>query len=328
MTIDQNQPLIRTFLPDQDIPRLLSLYSAAEAVDHAGIELSEQALRDELGIPGHDPLKDRWVQYDPDNPSTMIGAALLKVVPGTTIAEANIVIRPDWRRHGLGSTMLSSVMDRAHQLNSTAMQIYTSASHPDANGFLQKRGFTAQGAYTELLLPHDVRLPPVIWPFGYTMRPYAEVQEISILSQVMSLGYIPLWGHHRVSEAEIATWLPGFDQQGLFLVFSEKGRAVGICRAEPSPGRTMKNGFPTGYIDAPGVVPQHRRLDLYRALVLTGINWLHQHGQTVVEMESWGDKLEVLKMYRELGFKDIRQQVCYQIDLAMGDQVGSPVPPQ
>ena len=39
-------------------------------------------------------------------------------------------------------------------------------------------------------------------------------------------------------------------------------------------------------------------------------------------MESWGDKLEVLKMYRELGFKDMRQLVCYQFDLAKGDSTG------
>ncbi len=322
MTMNQNQLLIRSFFPDQDIPRLLSLYSVVEAVDHAGTALSEMDLLDELRLPGHDPLKDRWVVDDPDNPSTMIGVALLKAIPGATMAEANIVIHPDWRHHGLGSTMLSSVMDRAHQLDSTAMQIYTSASQPDAPGFLQKRGFIAQGAYTELRLTQDVRLPPVIWPFGYTMRPYSEVQNVSILSQIMSLGYIPLWGHHQVGEAELSTRLPGFDQQGLFLVFSEKGRGVGICRAEPSPGRTMKNGTPTGYIDAPGVVPQHRRLDLYRALVLTGIRWLHQQRQTIVELESWGDKLEVLKMYRELGFEEIRQLVCYQIDLAMDVQAG------
>ena len=49
-----------------------------------------------------------------------------------------------------------------------------------------------------------------------------------------------------------------------------------------SPERTLKNGVPTGYIDAPGIVPQHRRLDLYRALVLTGIAWLHQQGQVVL----------------------------------------------
>jgi ribosomal protein S18 acetylase RimI-like enzyme len=110
----------------------------------------------------------------------------------------------------------------------------------------------------------------------------------------------------------MASWLPGINQQGLFLVFSEKGRVVGISRTEPSPERTQKNGLPTGYIDAPGVVPQHRRLDLYRALVLTGIRWLYDQRQVIIEMESWGDKQEVLKMYRELGFVDMRQLVCYQ----------------
>jgi ribosomal protein S18 acetylase RimI-like enzyme len=151
------------------------------------------------------------------------------------------------------------------------------------------------------------------------MRPYSEVQDISILTQAMNLCYIPLWGHHEVSENEMDSWLPKFNQQGLFLVFSEKGRVVGISRVEPSPERTQKNGIPTGYIDAPGIVPQHRRLDLFRALVLTGIRWLHEQGQALVEMESWGDKLEVLNMYRELGFQDLRQMVCYQKELPVRD---------
>ena len=94
---------------------------------------------------------------------------------------------------------------------------------------------------------------------------------------------------------------------------------IGVSRVEPSPERSSKTGVPTGYIDAPGVVPQHRRLDLYRALVLTGIRWLRSQGYALVEMESWGDKLEVLKMYRELGFTDIRQLVCYQMNLTTGD---------
>jgi ribosomal protein S18 acetylase RimI-like enzyme len=113
----------------------------------------------------------------------------------------------------------------------------------------------------------------------------------------------------------MAAWLPNFNPSGLFLVFSEKGRVVGISRTEPSPERTLKNGVPTGYIDAPGVVPQHRRLDLYRALVLTGIRWLKAQGQMIIEMESWGDKLEVLKMYRELGFTDLRQLYSYHLAL-------------
>jgi mycothiol synthase len=317
--LDQNQLLIRPFKPKADIPALISLHHAVNASDLDGNEVDEQSLRLQLSLPGHDPLKDRWVIDHPKDPSSLIASALLRLPPQSNIADANIIVHPSWRRQGIGSKLLSSIFQRAQQLDAFAVQIYANPRHPAAPGFLLKHGFITQGAYTELQLPPDTRLPPVIWPFGYTMRTYAEVDDISTLTEAMNLSYIPLWGHHEVSEAQMASWLPGFDQQGLFLVFSEKGRVVGITRTEPSAERTLKNGKPTGYIDAPGVVPQHRRLDLYRALVLSGIYWLRHQGQSIIEMESWGDKLEVLKMYRELGFVDIRQRVCYQYLLSRGD---------
>jgi ribosomal protein S18 acetylase RimI-like enzyme len=258
MTMDQNQLLIRSYSPDKDIPQLSSLYSAVEAFDHDGNEINEQALRAQLDLPGHDPLKDRWVVETLNGSLSLIASGVMSVAPGASLAEANVIVHPKWRRRKIGTTLLSKVIQRSRQLDAGAIQIYANVRHPVAPGFLKKHGFVAQGAYTELRLIEDVRLPPVIWPYGYTMRPYIEVQDLSILTQAM-------------------------------------------------------NGEPTGYIDAPGVVPQHRRLDLYRALVLTGIKWLRMQGQTLIEMESWGDKLEVLKMYRELGFKDKRQLVSYEL---------------
>jgi mycothiol synthase len=311
---NEQQLVIRSFLTDQDIPRLLALFAAVEATDNTGNLVTEQSFRQQLESPGHDPLKDRWVVEAPGNPSELIGSALVRAAQAADVSEANILVHPAWRRQGIGSMLLSRVVERSRQLGSTGLQIFASSSHPAAPAFLQKHAFVAQGAYTELRLKENVHLPPVIWPYGYIMRPYDEVQDLSILAQAMNLSYIPLWGHHQVTEKELSSWLPGFIQEAIFLVFSEKGRVVGISRVEPSPERTLKNGVPTGLIDAPGVVPQHRRLDLYRALVLTGIRWLQSHRQTVVEMESWGDKLEVLKMYRELGFNEFRQYVCYQLE--------------
>ena len=109
-------------------------------------------------------------------------------------------------------------------------------------------------------------------------------------------------------------------------MFTGPSKSERISRTEPSPERTLKNNTPTGYIDAPGVVPQHRRLDLYRALVLTGISWLRSKGQVLIEMESWGDKLEVLKMYRELGFKDLRQLSCYELKFSSVVGESNPLP--
>ena len=315
MTVDINLFPIRDFSPDHDIPRLFSLHATVEATDQEGIEISEQTLLAQLNLPGHDPIHDRWVIDSPEGNSTLIGSALIMLTPGTGEANANLIVHPDWRHLGVGNILLTRIIERARQLKSGSIQVFANAKHMDSPGFLNKHGFILQGAYTELRLTEDIRLPPVIWPYGYTMRPYNEVQDLSILTQAMNLSYIPLWGHKDVSQDEMASWLLNFNQKGLLLVFSEKGRVVGISRAEPSPERTQKNGKPTGYIDAPGVVPQHRRLDLYRALVLTGIKWLRNQALTLIEMESWGDKLEVLKMYRELGFKDIRQLDSYELIL-------------
>lgn len=325
--MDLKQLVYRSFSSAQDIPLVLSLYAEVEAIDHSGTETSEQDLREQLVLPGHDPLKDRWVVEAPGDPISLVASALVNVSPGAPVANANILVHPAWRHCGIGSSLLSMVMDRAGVLKADEVQIYASSNHPAAPAFLQKHGFAPQGAYTELRLENSMRLPPVTWPYGYTMRPYAEVQDLATLTQAMNLCYIPLWGHQAVSEQEMASWLPSFNQHGLFLVFSEKGRAIGISRVEPSPERTLKNGTPTGYIDAPGVVPQHRRLDLYRALVLTGIRWLKDQGQAIIEMESWGDKLEVLKMYRELGFRDLRQLVCYQVALPAGGVSSVPLSP-
>lgn len=327
MTKDLNLLAIRSFSPDQDIPRILSLRASAEAIDQVGIDISEQALRAQLNLPGHDPVHDRWVVDAPVGSSSLIASALVRLSPGASIADANIIVHPDWRRLGVGSAFLSKITERARQLNAESIEICANGRHFAAPGFLQKHGFIPQGAYTELRLTDDVRLPPVVWPYGYSMCPYTEVQDLSILTQAMNLSYIPLWGHQEVSEDEMASWLPNFNQQGLFLVFSEKGRVIGISRVESSPERSLKNGKPTGYIDAPGIVPQHRRLDLYRALILTGIRWLHEQDQTLIEMESWGDKLEVLKMYRELGFKDMRQLVCYKVKLIADDDVDVSISP-
>jgi GNAT superfamily N-acetyltransferase len=288
MTLDVTVPPVRSFSAEADTHRLLSLYEAVEAFDQAGMLISEEDLMAQLSLPGHDPLEDRWVIGDPKNPSALIGSALIHHAPRSETAEADIIVHPSWRQHGIGDMLLSRVIARTHHLNACAIQVYADTRQKDTLGFLHDHGFLSLGAYTELRLVADVRLPPVIWPFGYTYDPYSQVMDISILTQAINLSYIPLWGHQEVSEGDVSSRLPNFNHQGLFLVFSEKGRVIGISRTEPSPDRSKINGVPTGYIDAPGIVPQHRRLDLYRALVLTGIRWLRDQGCTLVEMESWG----------------------------------------
>jgi mycothiol synthase len=307
-----NQIIFRPFSSSDDIPRLLRLRCAVEAEDHSGDQVTEESLRTQLALPGHDPARDRTVALDPADPDNVIGYNLVWLQPGEQTAQANVIVHPAWRHQGIGSVLLEQALTRASQLGAAQAVIYAHQKHPAAGAFLRKHGFQPAGAYTEMRAPGDGRLPPTVWPYGYQVRTYAEVQDLAILTQVFNECYQDLPGHHQVNQEQMAGYLAEFDPQGLFLVFSEKNRPVGVSRVEMSPERNTKNGVPTGYIDSPGIYSPHRRLDLYRALLLTGMKWLQSQGAALIELESWGDKQEVLRSYADLGFTILRQVVTYR----------------
>lgn len=304
---------IRSFSPGKDIPALLELRREAEAVDQEGSFADEDALRAQLLLPGHDPMQDRWVISDPENSAVLIGSALVWLPPDSKIVKLNILVHPAWRRQHLGSYLYERAFERGRVLGGEFIQAYVNTKNPAAEQFLLQHGFKREGAYHELRQEMPSRLPSAVWPYGYQVHTYADNQDLLNLTYAMNVCYEGLWGHQQVTDEQMASWLPEFNQESLFLVTSPSGKTVGISRVETNASRSACNGgIPTGYIDAPGLHHHHRRMDLYRALLLTGMHWLQAQGQQIVEMESWGDKWEIIKLYQDMGFKIIRRLISYR----------------
>jgi len=313
--MDIGQVVFRHFRPDEDIPRLLNLRLAVEAEDQEGTDNREENLRAQLTLPGHDPARDRSVAFLATDPDGLLGYNLTWLPPDKQVARANVIVHPAWRRQGLGSLLLQKLLEHASHLGAARVTVSAHQKHPAAGPFLRKHGFHPTGTYTEMRAPGDQRLPPIVWPYGYTVRLYSEINDLAILTQAFNDCYHDLWGHHQVDQEQMAGYLAEFDPLGLFLVFSEKNRPVGVSRVELSTERTARNGAPTGYIDSPGIYSPHRRLDLYRALLLTGMKWLQGQNVSGIELESWGDKQEVLRSYFDLGFKITQQVTDYERSL-------------
>ncbi len=306
---------IRSFSPASDLAALLRLRIAIELHDQDNVNTSKSALSEQLHWPGHNPVLDRWVIEDPSKGGELVAHALIWLPPedAERKAIANVAVLPRWRNQGLGSRLLKVVIKRAGQLGAASLSITTNALGQTGPDFLRSHGFSPAGSYTQFEALTTLRLPPVIWPVGYSMRPYSQVNDLKVLTDAMNECYAGLWGHHAVSQAQMREWLPGFTLEALFLVFSERGKAVGISRVEL---KAMDNSEPTpatGYIDAPGILPRHRRLDLYRALLLTGLNWLKDKDILKVALESWGDNPAVLDMYIDLGFQRCRQVTEFRL---------------
>lgn len=309
---------VRNFQEPEDVPGLVSLLKDAETVDDSGEDISEPTVRAQLGIQGHDPQKDRWVIDDPGDPHVLIGHSAIYTAAhdgASVIAEVNVIVHPQWRRRGLGSALFSATMDRARHLGVNYVRLYADRRHIQSAQFLTKKHFLAVAAYTEMrsttinnanLLPQD-----------FTILPYAAINDPSLLVAAYNTCYAEQWGHHRTSLERIEKLLQRIDVDGLFLMFASDHTLVGICRSGHSKQRTERNSQSTGYIDAPGVAPSFRAPHLYGALLLRAAHRLYETNP-IIELESWGDAPEIIKLYQELGFVVLRQQDAYQRELKDG----------
>ncbi len=98
-----------------------------------------------------------------------------------------------------------------------------------------------------------------------------------------------------------------------FLAFDEDDNVAGICRGFV--GEPKASERPTGFIDAPGVVPTYRHLALQRPLTLTVMQWLRAQGQGPLELESLGDSGATVALYQEIGFKMKQHLIAYHMDI-------------
>ena len=146
------------------------------------------------------------------------------------------------------------------------------------------------------------------------MRPYTAVQDVPTVTDALNRGFIGHFEHRDATEAEIAHWLSGEHTRpdGIFLAFGPAGDPAGICWAEINPDHSARRGQPPGYIDSLGVVPEHRRHGLGRALLLEGMRWLRDNGQATIELDAWGENELALPLYEGVGFSVSRQGQSYE----------------
>lgn len=316
----------RPFQPDADVPRLVQLLEAVEASDRSGLDVNEAEIVAQMRYAGHDPRQDRWVAESNDAPGEIVGFGAIYKPPTGERADAQIYVHPAYRRSGIGSTLLTSLLQRARHLGAQTVGINASAQDAAAEGFLKRQGFVPVSAYTRLHVSGTVVPPLALWPTGYSARVYDAAHDFSTLLDGLNRCYAGQWGHNPVTAEELATWLPDFSPDGIFFAFGPGQRLVGMVRAETSERLSASYGAPTLNLDAPGVIPELRHaegVDLYTPLLVTAWRWARAHFPGIVQLESWGDTPHVLARYQRLGFRTVLQRVSYRHDLNSENAVAS-----
>ncbi|HEY4724187.1 MAG TPA: N-acetyltransferase, partial [Anaerolineae bacterium] len=194
MTNNPEPFLVRSFRPDTDLLPLVRLLTEMECVDHDGEDTSESAQRAWMNGPNHDPSRDRWVVESPDQPAELIGYGAI-YTPTSERAAIYVAVHPAWRRRGLGSALLRQILNRARESGRSHASVYANEHNVAANAFLAHHHGQAMNGSWLLQAVAGSPLEEAAWPPGYTLRTYAEVQQVSTWIEVTTRSYGDLWGH-------------------------------------------------------------------------------------------------------------------------------------
>lgn len=302
-----DQYVIRLFRRDKDLPGLVQLRIDIETVDRAGNNLAESAVIETLNWPGHDPEQDRWVIESPESPVKLIGHAWVRM-QSPERAVVYVAIHPEWRRKGLGRALLDRALVRARAKGANHATAAVDIKNTGANEFLLHQDFR-QAGNNRFMRATDLPLEEPHWPAGYTVRSYADVQQLSILVEAFNRSYSDMWGHREntkgaMNEDYLAKRMKAapehYNPEGIFIAFAPDGDIAGVCVAVL--GAKGQNEEQEKIVDSPGATPEHRHLQLQRPLTLTAMHWLRSHGPGPIDLESYGDREDAIEIYREAGF--------------------------
>jgi len=283
---------LRPYRPGEDVPALERLI---HAVDHADPQLLAPAysLREVKEFPHHAPEQDRFVLTDREGEALgygWIGG------PRLERPELWLCVHPEHRCKGYGAALLERLLKRARERGAGEVAGYLKEHRPEYAHFAAQHGFSQVGFYREFLRAAHLPLEPAVFPQGWTVKSYAQSPNPQTVVEAYQHSFGDLWGHNPTTLEDLTPWLEQIDPDGLFLLFDTEGKIAGNVVA------TRPSGEEPHLLDGPGVVPEHRRPELYAALANLALEWVLALEKRNVALESWGDSDEVIAAYVALGF--------------------------
>ena len=307
--------IIRHYVPEKDLSTLSRMLTEVESLDRDGEDTSEEYLRASLAWPNYRPDQDVWIAESGGN-LTGYGVALEQPSQRCTIY---VVVHPSQRQKGLGSQLLELTLDRAREMKSTEILVYANERNDGSNLFLKHHRFEQVGSSGSMKLNSQEEIPLAVFPKGFTLKKYSEVNDPLILLKALNICYQGMWGHQHndnptEEERRSPRFLRYYDPEDIFLLFDEQDSITGICSLK-SQGKRDSNGEVSDLLDGPGVIQDYREQGFQRSLVLAGIGHLRQKGIRPITLEFWGDNETVLDIYRSLGFVMVNPYIAHHREL-------------
>jgi mycothiol synthase len=296
----------RAFNPATDFPALTELLNEIAKAD-SGTPVTEEQQHGQADYFGNSKFFffQQWVVETSDK--QLIGYAWMYQSLATPYAEFVIAIHPNHRTETIDVQLLDIIIEAAKKCGVTYISVFSQSSDESARAFYVQHGFRPEGAFRLLFLEITQPLPLPEIPSEFVLRTYKQINDINLWLESADAGWADLPGHKVAILEQVKELLETNPEDEIFLLFDTQNKFVGRV------GITLHGE--QGNVDSPGIALEHRTANLYKQLVLLGLQELVKRGCKNVQMYSWGDYDSTIAAYLELGFKTTVYEVGYRLDL-------------
>jgi mycothiol synthase len=279
-------------LSEAEINSVLRLRADAEAVDQI-VALNEAAVL-RLRRP-HRTTRHLLVSEDGD----LVGYAQLEL--GTEWSTGQLIVSPSHRREGVGTQLLRRLIMESP----TPLRVWAMGDTPAARALAMGVGMVRR---RELLIMErrlDDELPEPMIPPGVQIRTFVPGQDEREWLRVNAAAFAShpeqaLIDLDDLNDRLAESW---FDARGFF-VATKDGSMIGFHW-------TKQHQDQLGEVYVLGIAPWAARRGLGKALLLTGLHWLQQQGNSRVKLYVESDHQAAIELYLTYGFATASRDVMY-----------------
>ena len=277
-----------------------------------------------------------WAAWTPDQAEVvaMADVVLLRMEENQHLAQFEITVSPDFRRHGLGRQLLKLVADTARQDERRLLLTNTTDRVPGGAAFMQRLG-AQKGLETHINqlrideldrgLVHDwlergqaslSAFELGLWEGPYPDDKLPEVCELYDLTNQQPHGDLEIEDMHmtpeQIRQTEANIFARGSQRWSFYLVERLSGRFAGYTETVWNPNRPEILSQ-----DMTGVFPQYRNKGLGRLLKAAMLDKVLRERPQVkyVRTGNADSNAAMLKINTELGFKPYLANALWQVEV-------------
>jgi mycothiol synthase len=311
------------YFTKQDLPSLVDLINAADAVDKQERATTLAETEHEMSFPTYLPETDCFLAWEDD---VLVGYADLYVAKGTEETGSKIYswgeVHPQWRRRGIGRLLVEICYFRAEE-HLPEIQWGPVYFHGRGNQVEDSRralfeGFGMQPVryFVNLTRPLNGNLPPVDLPSGVRIRAFDPMQDMETLWRVHNQAFKDNWGHtpSRLEEYQHFTTSPHFRRELWFLAeLEDTGEVIGLGLGMIDPDWIAQTGRQEGYVEALAVLREHRAKGIGTALLSHSLHALRENRMEWAYLHADSENLTgAMRLYERVGFTLRKTSVSYR----------------